>query len=54
MDKKSVIKTKEEILNMIDMLNNDIENYQILHENGLKSKSFPRYNGWFKDSVFNV
>ena len=28
-----------------------IENYQVLHEDGLRSKTFPRYNGCFKDSV---
>ncbi len=29
------MKTDEEILEMIDMLNNDIDRYQILHEKGL-------------------
>ena len=40
---------------MIDMLNGDIDNYQILHERGLSSlrnkENFPRYKGEFKDSI---
>ena len=49
------MKTDEEILEMIDMLNNDIDRYQILHEKGLGNikckENFPRYKGEFKDAI---
>lgn len=49
------LRTEQEILDMIDLLNTDIENYQQLHEKGLRSlqnnKVFPKYDGKFKDAI---
>ena len=45
------LKNEKEIREMIEMIKEDIQNYQRLHEECLKRKTLPRYDGSFKKGI---